>query len=87
MNEDDVLVGTALEGACLTVEQLATACSVDTEWLVRHIEMGLFPSTGETPSEWRFTTASVTRVRRIRELERDFDAVPELAALVADLME
>jgi len=30
---------------------------------------------------------SVQRARRMRTLERDFDAVPELAALVADLLE
>jgi chaperone modulatory protein CbpM len=27
------------------------------------------------------------RARRMRQLERDFDAIPELAALVADLLE
>jgi len=27
------------------------------------------------------------RARRMRRLERDFDAVPEMAALVADLLE
>ena len=37
--------------------------------------------------QWRFSSASLARVRRLRALERDFDAVPELAALMADLLE
>jgi chaperone modulatory protein CbpM len=36
---------------------------------------------------WRFSGASLLRARRMRQLERDFDAVPELAALVADMLE
>jgi chaperone modulatory protein CbpM len=36
---------------------------------------------------WRFSGVSLLRARRMRQLERDFDAVPELAALVADLLE
>jgi len=36
---------------------------------------------------WRFSGASLLRARRMRQLERDFDAVPELAALMADLLE
>jgi chaperone modulatory protein CbpM len=38
-------------------------------------------------NEWRFSSASLLRVKRILLLERDFDAVPELAALVADMQE
>jgi len=30
---------------------------------------------------------ALQRARRMRQLERDFEAVPELAALVADLLE
>ena len=36
---------------------------------------------------WRFDAADLRRVQRIAGLERNFDAVPELAALVADLEE
>jgi chaperone modulatory protein CbpM len=36
---------------------------------------------------WRFSGPALQRARRMRQLERDFDAVPELAALVADLLE
>ena len=87
MRDDEVLIGTTLEGACLTLEQLAAACAVEPGWVVRHVEEGFFPAMPGAPAEWRFTAAALARVRRIRQLERDFDAVPELAALFADLLE
>jgi len=47
------------------------------------VEEGLVPAA----PEWRFSAVVVRRVRRMRALERDFDAAPELAALMADLLE
>jgi chaperone modulatory protein CbpM len=87
MDEHDIVIGIALEEACLTLEQLAAACAVEPEWVRRHIEEGLFPAVGAQQTEWRFTSASITRARRIREIERGFEAPPELAALFADLLE
>jgi chaperone modulatory protein CbpM len=87
MTEQDVLIGIAMEEACLTLEQLAAACAVDTDWVVHHVSEGFFPAPGGPAAEWRFTSAALRRARRIREIERDFEAVPELAALFADLLE
>jgi chaperone modulatory protein CbpM len=87
MHEDNILIGSLMEDACLTLEQLAVACTVEPEWLIHRIEDGLFPPMSGPVAEWRFSTVNLRRARRMRELERDFDAVPELAALVADLLE
>ena len=87
MQDDDVLVGALLEDACLTLEQLSRACAVPPHWVVEHVREGLLPAPGEAQSAWRFSNRDLWRARRIRRLERDFDAVPELAALVTDLME
>lgn len=87
MHEDEVLVGSLMEETWLTLEQVASACSVEPEWLVRHIEEGLFPGTQSAAGIWRFSSTGLRRARRMRELERDFEAVPELAALVADMLE
>ena len=76
-----------LEDACLTLEQLCAACALERDWLIRHVEEGLIPVSGTVVTEWRFTTAHLARARRMREIERAFDAVPELAALVADMLE
>lgn len=76
-----------LEGACLTLEQLCAAAALDRDWLIRHVEEGLIPASGTLIAEWRFTSVHVTRARRMHEIERTYEAAPELAALVADLLE
>jgi chaperone modulatory protein CbpM len=87
MDDQDLLVGSLLEDSWLTLEQLAAACTVEPEWLLRHLEQGLFPRAESVGGVWRFSSAGLLRARRIRQLERDFEAEPELAALVADLLE
>ena len=69
-----------LEG--LTLEQFCAACAIEQTWRVERIEAGLIPA-----AEGRFAAATLVRVRRMREIERAYDAAPELAALVADLLE
>jgi chaperone modulatory protein CbpM len=87
MRSDDILIGTLMDESWLTLEQVAAACAVDPGWLLRHIEEGLFPHAESLAGTWRISGAGLVRARRMRSLERDFDAVPELAALMADLLE
>ena len=82
MNEQDIL-----EDACLTLEQLCAAAALEREWLIRHVEEGLIAVSGTVIAEWRFTTVHLARARRMHEMERTYDAAPELAALVADMLE
>lgn len=88
MREDIVLVeGQLIEETWLTLEQVAAACLVEPDWLERHLQEGYFPQARSIQGVWRFTSTSLVRARRMRRVERDFDAVPEMAALVADLLE
>ena len=87
MHDNDILIGSLMEDTWLTLEQVSAACTVEPEWLVRHIDEGLFPHAESVAGVWRFSAASLLRARRMRRLECDFDAVPELAALMADLLE
>lgn len=87
MNDDDVLVGSAMEENWLTLEQLAAACTVEPAWLLSHLDDGFLPGAESVAGTWRFSSTALRRVRRMRELELTFDAVPELAALVADLLD
>lgn len=87
MREDEVVTGTLMDDGWLPLEQLAAACTVEPAWLRRHIEEGLLPGAKSAAGVWCLSTAALIRVRRMRQIERDFDAVPELAALVADLLE
>ena len=87
MRDDEILTGSPMEGSWVTLEQLAAACTVEPAWLQRHIDEGLIPQAESVAGVWCFASTSIVRARRMRQLERDFDAVPELAALVADLLE
>ena len=87
MRDDEILIGSLMENSWLTLEQVAAACTVDPGWLMRHIEEGLFPHAESVAGVWCFSSTSLLRARRMRQLERDFEAVPELAALMADMME
>ena len=75
------------EDASLTLEELCSVCALERDWLVVRVREGLIPAAGGTDAEWRFTTTTLARVRRMHEIERTYEAAPELAALVADLLE
>ena len=75
------------EADLLTLEQLCSICALEHDWLVVRVREGLIPATGSVDAGLRFTTTTLTRVHRMRDIERNFDAAPELAALAADLLE
>ena len=76
---DDLRVGIA---------ELAGNCGVDEAWIVSHVEAGvLVVGSDRDPARWTFTSRDVIRVRRLCEVERRFDANPELAGLFVDLQE
>ena len=77
-----------LEELWLDVEQLCRLADVDVRWVRTRVDEGLVATCGHAESgDWRFDVLALRRVQRMVRLERDFDAVPELAALVADLEE
>ena len=77
----------------LTLEQLAQACNRTAQWLTSRVHAGVLTPTAcvgvemAQSEQWRFSSAAVVRARRVSELERCFDADPQLAALTVDLME
>jgi chaperone modulatory protein CbpM len=87
MHDDDIVAASLIEDCWLTLEQLAAACDVEPDWLRDHLAEGLLPSPEGLGGVWRSSSAVILRARRMRRIEADFDAVPELAALVADLLE
>ena len=82
-----------LDEQALSLEQLAAACRMAPQWVVERVTTGVLhcdatDATGHSsPQSWRFSTHTVIRARRIAQLERTFEADPELAALTADLLE
>lgn len=79
-----------LDTAAMDLEQLAHACQQHPDWVVQHVHdevLHLDTASGCSHSEWRFSSQTLLRARRIAYLETAFDADPQLAALTADLME
>jgi len=87
MRDDDLLVGSLIDESWLTLEQVAAACRVEPTWLLVHLDDGCFPDVECAAGTWRFSARMLLRARRMHQLERDFDAVPQLAALVADCLD
>lgn len=75
-----------LDEVWLDVAELCRLAGVSEPWLRERLAHGLLVAAARgAHDEWRFDVAVLRRARRMACLERDFDAVPELAALVADL--
>jgi len=84
-----------MDEALLSLEDVCRACDVDIQWLRARLREGLVQPLAGSESvhiEARLQrdaldTVAVRRVRTLHRIERDFDAAPELAALVADLID
>jgi chaperone modulatory protein CbpM len=81
MVANQIVTGVLIDEVALEVEELARACRVEPDWVVRHVQAGVL---GEQAAR-RFRSGDLARARRLLELERHFDADEELAALVIDL--
>lgn len=79
-----------LDTAALDLNQLAHACQQDPVWVVQHVRdevLRIDDGDGDVRAQWRFSSQTLVRAKRIAHLEAAFDADPQLAALAADLME
>lgn len=86
MPKEEIVEGVPLEHQALSLVELARACAVEPEWVVHRVQRGiLLGSEGSTVETLQFTSVDLGRARRLAQLERDFDADEDLAALVVDL--
>ena len=86
MKQEIFHVQVVLDETWLEMDQLCRMAEVSEPWVCQRMEEGLLTAAALEPAETpRFSARDLRRVRRMASLERDFDAVPELASLVADL--
>jgi chaperone modulatory protein CbpM len=86
MTRDTTPVDALLDELWLDLDQLCRVAGVPAQWVHQRAAEGLLELRPLGPHDgWRFDAAALRRVRCMLRVERDFDAVPELAALVADL--
>ncbi|TAK63205.1 chaperone modulator CbpM [Methylobacter sp.] len=90
MNSHDLLpvhTGTVIEDDSLTLEQLCHACDVQTDWVISLVEESIIEPQGNEIHVWRFSGASLVRVRSALRLQRDLGLNLAGIALALDLME
>ncbi len=88
MMNEEILSGVVIDEAALNLDELACACAVESNWIVERVEAGLLGNMAVRQiTRWQFTSAELVRARRLCAVERDFDANPETAALIVDLIE
>jgi chaperone modulatory protein CbpM len=87
MGEQAILVGICLtEQHALELEDFAAACGSETGFIRSLVDEGLLqPQTAQ--GAWRFGGEELSRVRRIRRLQRAFDANLDSVAVMVDLID
>lgn len=88
MSDTPVIIEAPLEELWLDLDDLCRLGVVEACWLEQRLADGMLLACPDAPDATRcYNALTLTRVRRLACIERDFEAVPELAALVADLEE
>lgn len=86
-----IISGVLIDQTTLTIDELANACSVEIIWVQQRVQDGFLECADVTlsasPQSWRFASPALVRARRLANIERTFDANPEISALVVDLLE
>ncbi|MFC5480577.1 MerR family transcriptional regulator [Massilia suwonensis] len=85
MFANQIVTGVLIDDVALDMDELARACRVEPDWVVRHVQAGVLGEAALQTAALRFRSSDLARARRLLELERHFDADEELAALVIDL--
>ena len=87
MNTPSIAVGICLtEEHALELHAFAAACGTEAEFVRVLVEEGLVKPVVEQPA-WRFGGEELARVRRIRRLQRDFEANLQSVAVMLDLID
>jgi chaperone modulatory protein CbpM len=84
-----------LDQAMLNLQELARHCCTSPQWVIEHVQTGVIRYDNDSGAaavhisseQWRFSSQTLVRARRIAQLEHSFDADPQLAALTTDLIE
>ncbi len=90
MNPSTTIIGVCLtEEHALSLDDFALACGVEITFVSELVDEGLVQPIADRPdpSAWRFPGEALARVRRIRRLQRDFEANLQSVAVMLDLID
>jgi chaperone modulatory protein CbpM len=86
MNTYSIAVGICVaDDQALDLETFAVACGTDVDTVRQLVHEGLVHPVADRPA-WQFGGESIARVRRIRRLQRDFDANLQCVGVMLDLL-
>lgn len=87
MNTLSVAVGVCIaDDQALELEAFAAACGTEVEFVRLLVDEGLLQPAAAQPA-WRFGGEEMARVRRIRRLQRDFEANLQSVAVMLELID
>jgi chaperone modulatory protein CbpM len=87
MNTSSIVVGVCLtDENALDLETFAAACGTGADFVRLLVDEGLVQPVVLQPA-WRFGGEELARVRRIRRLQRDFEANLQSVAVMLDLLD
>jgi chaperone modulatory protein CbpM len=87
MNTSSIVVGVCLtDENALDLEAFAAACGTEADFVRLLVDEGLVQPVVLQPT-WRFGGEELARVRRIRRLQRDFEANLQSVAVMLDLLD
>ena len=72
-----------LDQTMLSLQELARHCATSPQWVIEHVQTGVFSYDNESSTttvqvsseQWRFSSQTLVRARRIAQLEHSFDAL------------
>jgi chaperone modulatory protein CbpM len=75
-----------IDEVALKIDELARACDVEPDWVIRHVRAGVLGSSNSVEiTTWKFGSHDLVRARHLLSVEQIFDANEDIAALVLDL--
>jgi chaperone modulatory protein CbpM len=87
MNTTTVAIGVCVaDEHALDLEAFAAACGADVEFVRLLVDEGMLQPVAQQPA-WRFSGEALARVRRIRRLQRDFEANLQSVAAMLELID
>lgn len=70
-----------------SLEEVCEVCSIQSEWVIALVELGVIQPSGERRRDWRFPGSSLHTAMRARRLQRDLDLNLSGVALVLELLD
>ena len=87
MSPPNFAIGVCIEDEhALDLDAFAMACGVDVAFVRLLVDEGLLKPSVEQP-DWRFGGEALTRARRVRRLQRAFEANLQSVAVILDLLD